>query len=87
MRKEDYQAAIDAQGACNLSAVVFSFAEIMQRICDQARRHGKGTDWINRHPISRLFAEQIKYLSEPTMYHVAFKECDEKSKQEEKDDQ
>jgi len=63
IKPDDYDKALQAQSACNLSGVVFSFAEIMQRICDQGREEGHGSDWRNKHPICRLFAEQIAHLS------------------------
>jgi hypothetical protein len=75
VRKEDYQTALNSQSACNLSGVVFSFAEIMQRICDEAHEKGEGTDWKNLHPICRLFAEQIAHLSQGTSYFSAHAAC------------
>jgi len=59
----DYQSALDAQSACNLSGLVFSFASVIKRIWAEARAGGHGTDWVNRHPISRLYAEQIMHLA------------------------
>ena len=80
IKKEDYQAALHSQSACNLSGVVFSFAQIMQRICDEANEKGEGTDWKNLHPICRLFAEQIMHLTGKTDYFEASKICEQKSK-------
>ena len=37
LTKNDYQTALDVQDAVNLSGVVFSFAKIMERICEEAR--------------------------------------------------
>jgi hypothetical protein len=51
--------ALMVQDACNLSGVVHSFARVMAILCDDARRLGKGTDWINHHPIAVLFASKI----------------------------
>lgn len=59
----DYQLAIHSQSACNLSGIVHSFSEVISRIWNEARALGEGTDFVNRHPISRLFAEQIAHLS------------------------
>jgi hypothetical protein len=59
----DYQSALDAQMACNLSGIVHSFSSVMTRIWAEARALGKGTGWVNAHPIARLYAEQIAHLS------------------------
>jgi len=61
LTKNDYQQAIDVQSACNLGAVVHSFSRVMKKI--QATGRGKGTDWINNHPISKMYATQIEYLA------------------------
>lgn len=50
-----YEDALTVQGACNLSGVVFSFAEHMQTLCDM----GLDTDEKNSHPVSVLFADKI----------------------------
>ena len=63
LTRKDYQAAIDVQDACNLSGVVFSFAEIMERLCNTAHAEGHGTDWKNHHPIAVLFADKIAALA------------------------
>ena len=72
--------ALFVQSACNLSGVVFAFARIMQLICNESNRLHKGTDWKNQHPIVRLFAEQIQFLSAPMEYSKAFDFCDRGSK-------
>lgn len=56
---KDYQDALDVQSACNLCGVVQSFAKVMLKI----RASANGTDEANKHPIARLYAEQIAYLS------------------------
>ena len=59
----DYEFAIFAQSACNLSGIVHSFSEVMHKIWNEAHAQGHGTDWVNRHPIARLYAEQITHLT------------------------
>lgn len=81
---DDYGRALDAQSACNLSGIVFSFAQVMQRICNEANAGGHGTEWKNAHPICRLYAEQIVHLTDrPTLdgdtYSKAYSVCMEKS--------
>lgn len=56
-------AAIAVQDACNLSGVAFSFAEVMQAICDEQRRLGEGTDWKNRNPVAQLFLWKMADLA------------------------
>ena len=58
-----YKAALDVQDACNLSGVVTSFAKILGLIWEEARAKGKGTDYVNRHPVAILFADKINSLT------------------------
>ena len=53
--------ALSSQNACNLSGVVHAFARACEALWDQPEC--SGTDWVNGHPISVLFAAQISYLS------------------------
>lgn len=57
------QDAVFVQDACNLSGVVFSFAEIMHALCQAANELNKGTDWKNNHPICVMFASKIGDLA------------------------
>ncbi len=59
----DYQTALDVQSACNLSGIIITFESIIKRICNEATRLNKGTEWKNGHPIAILFAVQIAYLT------------------------
>jgi hypothetical protein len=58
--------AIQVQDACNLSAVVKSFAKVTEDLWILARDKGEGTDWVNNHPVSCLFAHKIADLSNCT---------------------
>lgn len=80
LTKKDYNSALAVQGACNLSGVVRSFSDIMTRIWEEANKDGKGTDWVNKHPICVLFAEQIAHLSKGTEYFKAHDICLNRSK-------
>ena len=75
---QDYDMALLSQSACNLSGIVFSFARIMERICDD----GGGTQARNTHAICRLFAEQIMFLSDngDNSYCDAYDTCQKLSK-------
>lgn len=79
LEKIDYQNALSSQSACNLSGIVHSFSEILPKIWDEAREKGEGTDWVNNHPISVLFAEQITHLANNGNqdYFAAYKTCTE----------
>ena len=57
----DYKTAVQVQDACNLSGVVFEWARIMQRICNETR--DKGTDAKNLHAINVLFASKVASLT------------------------
>jgi hypothetical protein len=52
--------ALDVQSAVNLSGIIRSFAEITRAMRDE---HGMDTPACNKHPVSRLFAEQIGHLT------------------------
>jgi hypothetical protein len=75
-----YDGALVVQSACNLSGVVFSFAEVMHTLCEEARRQGQGTEWRNTHPIVKLFVTQLLHLSfgdavDAPQYLAAHDEC------------
>lgn len=53
------QDAMDVQSACNLTGVAQSLA----RHTITLMKEGKGTDWVNQHPVVILFAQQISHLS------------------------
>lgn len=76
----DYESAIHSQTACNLSGLIYSFANVIKRICTEARIKNHGTDWKNNHSICRLYAEQIYHLTNSKDYNEAFTECELKSK-------
>ena len=83
LNKDHYKEALDIQGACNLSGVVFAFAEIMHIICDEARAQGQGTNWKNQHSICVLFADKIASLTqcnEEWAYTNAYRDAMQKSK-------
>lgn len=58
---DDWKSAFEVQDACNLSGVVFTFARIMQKICNDPEN--VGTDWKNNHPIAVLYASKISSLA------------------------
>jgi hypothetical protein len=69
--QEAAQTALDVQDACNLSGVLASFKEIVHEVIwPEARRLGKGTEWVNTHPIVTLFLSKLCSLNR------GFYECD-----------
>jgi len=57
--------ALEVQNATNLSGVAHSFAEVLSfALWPEARELGQGTDWVNTHPISKLFVSKLVDLSE-----------------------
>lgn len=86
----DYQDAITVQSASNLSGVVKSFARVIEKISKEGFNEYKGTDWVNAHPICRLYAEQICHLtgggtpSNGDSYHSAYKHIEQRIEKYEK---
>jgi len=57
------QSALDVQDACNLSGVLFSFADAMHAICEKQNELGEGTEWKNRHAIVTLYLAKLADLN------------------------
>ena len=62
--------ARQVQDACNLSGVVHSFSRAMTDLWDIAHERGEGTDWVNKHPVSVLYTDKCRHLSEATTDRV-----------------
>ena len=85
-----YQQALDAQSAPNLSGLAISLGKWMAVIWDEARAKGKGTDYVNQHPVVQLMLWQMTFLSfgrNPhgddwdSDYSKAYAECRAKAEQ------
>lgn len=83
--KQAAQAALDVQSASNLSGVVHSFSAAMRVL--RAQPDCQGTEWVNRHPVSILFATQVAHLTGVALivddacdYHGATRKCEEMAK-------
>lgn len=59
----DYKLALASQSACNLTGIVIAFAQVLPKIWAEVRAEGGGTDQVNTHPISILYAAQISFLA------------------------
>lgn len=55
--------ALDCQEACNLSGVVYTFAEIMSALWEEAHTAHHGTAWVNRHPVVTLMLDKLTQLN------------------------
>ena len=83
-----YLNALDVQSASNLSGVVLQFARDMEQVNEEVRASGGGTEQVNRHPVCRLYAEQIAWLTggggcgNPDTYTQAYDACQRKVEEE-----
>jgi hypothetical protein len=73
------QMALDIQSGVNVSGLVHAFSRVMTTVWAEAHRQGKGTDWVNRHPVVVLFADKIKSLAGDD-FATAYEECERLSK-------
>lgn len=75
------QCALDVQDACNLSGVLTAFKDIVHdTLWPEAKQLGKGTAWVNQHPICTLFLYKLMALNGhedigSDYYYQADKEC------------
>ena len=59
-----YQLALDAQDACNGSGLMNSLAsEVLPAVWAESRALGKGTDYVNAHPVVYMFLHQLMFLA------------------------
>ena len=58
-----YKTACEIQDACNLSAVVHEFSRVIRHVREEADKLGKGTEYINRHPVTIAFVDKLVSLS------------------------
>jgi hypothetical protein len=77
--RREYGNALLSQSACNLSGLVHSLSQAMELIWEEATEHGQGTDYVNSHPIVRLYVEQLSFLCRAD-YSASYQTCLEKSK-------
>jgi hypothetical protein len=72
------RAAIDVQDACNLTGVVYSFADIMRRL--RMLHPTEGTDFFNHHHVAVMFSSKIADMtgSERDLhFSTAYRRCRE----------
>ena len=74
---KDYQDAITVQDGVNLSGIVYDFARILPKIWEESNAAGRGTAFVNTHPICILFADKIKDMTKRghDTYFTAMDKC------------
>jgi hypothetical protein len=72
----DHECALWSQSACNLSGIMHEFDRIIRKIFYEANLFGHGTEWVNQHPICRLYAEQITHLTRGRDWQDAIDYCE-----------
>lgn len=55
--------ALTVQDACNLSGVARAFVAALDAVWEESRRQNAGTDFVNRHPITRLYVDKLVSLA------------------------
>jgi hypothetical protein len=79
---EAKEKAMSVQDACNLSAVVHTFEQVIQEcLWTEAKKLGMGTDWINKHSVCVMFASKIASLTgceDGKTFGKAFQDCSKK---------
>ena len=55
--------ALSVQDACNLYGVIHAFLNVMDVLWNEAHRFGKSTDWVNQHPVAKMFANKVVHLT------------------------
>ena len=76
LSKKDYQDALFVLDACNLSGVVHSFSRVISKVWEEALELGKGTDYVNTHPLCVLYAEKIYELTRARVqFDEAYDHC------------
>jgi hypothetical protein len=84
--QEAARLAITVQDACNLSGVLRSFHEIVSEVLwPEARKQGKGTEFVNTHPIVTLFLDKLASLNRGALtcdYQYAYSECERIAREE-----
>jgi hypothetical protein len=82
---KDYKDALDVQNACNLSGVVLSFSNMTDKIWKEARELNKGTEYVNNHPITKLYVDKLHSLCgnwDGDSINESFGICEKKAKEQ-----
>ncbi len=79
--KNIYKEALDVQDACNSSGVIHSLSRAMEEIWKEAREKNLGTEYVNQHPVVKMFLTKLCDLAkmDSEFPSKAYDECYEKS--------
>ena len=66
----DWTDACNVGGAVNAGGVIRSLAAVTQRIWADANEAGKGTDWVNHHPIIACYVSSLAGLTGVSTHDV-----------------
>ncbi len=77
LRKE-YEIALLCRSLSNLSGLVYSLSQAMKPIQEEASELGQGIEYVNNHPIVRVYLEQMNSLC-TAGYALSYQTCREKS--------
>jgi len=55
--------ALAIQDACSLVGVTNTYMTLVNELFPLSRRKGRGTDWVNHHPIVVVFVDKLRDLS------------------------
>jgi hypothetical protein len=79
--EKDYGQAILAQDACNLSGLVHSLSQLVDKLW--ADPECTGTDWVNTHPLVVMYVSKLVSLSgaeRGLVFSHAYEVCRQKAK-------
>ena len=68
--KELAKEAKGRQGSKNLCIVVQDWARSIGELNEHALEGGHGTDWVNEHPITKLWAEKVEAATNKKMSYL-----------------
>ncbi len=77
-----YELAVNSQSAYNLSGLCHSMGKLADEVWEEIRKENNGnhnTKQFNTHPVMRLLAEQIMFLTSGRDWSKAMRICEEKS--------
>lgn len=63
IKPELYKKWWDAMDACNSSGLIKSMAVDIDEVWKEAHELGKGTDYVNSHPLMIIFADKLLQLA------------------------
>jgi hypothetical protein len=58
-----WQEALDIQDACNISGLLRDLPRVLDAVHGDAHARGQGTDYVNTHPLLRLWLDKCCALA------------------------